>query len=489
MDTTTATAPAEQRALNYIPLICWGLAIITFLLIPLKIISYGFLPPGDARRHYAKAFTDKPYSEIIVMRPEYKVDHSPGWEWLLRVLHRQGGMGMEGLINTSILITLTALFLAPLPWMRRPEAWVAALLAEMIAVPDIMRRWVQARPYLITEAVLMAILFSWSKPQSGRPSWWKLGLTTAGFALSVWVHGAWYLWVVLVAAFFVSGWWRMALWLTGCWATGTIAGALLTGTPYVFLKQALQIVAVVSREHAPQWLLVGELQPSYGEFSTLVLVAVICFWQRLRDPSAKLFIRAPLVWMMVIGWLLGLKADRFWADWGLPAVIVFLAVQVDEMMNSAWGELSPKRLVLCVVAVGALFLHTTNDLERRYTGSLTERFIDATDPELRGWLPESQGILYASQMEIFYNTFFKNPLGDWRYINGMEPALMPEEDLKILRRIQWNEGAFEAFQPWADKMSLADRLVISCPKQPPLPKLEWHEATAGIWIGRLPRSK
>ena len=102
MDTTTATAPAEQRAFNYIPLICRGLAIITFLLIPLKIISYGFLPPGDARRHYAKAFTDKPYSEIIVMRPEYKVDHSPGWEWLLRVLHRQGGMGMEGLINTSI---------------------------------------------------------------------------------------------------------------------------------------------------------------------------------------------------------------------------------------------------------------------------------------------------------------------------------------------------------------------------------------------------
>jgi len=92
-------------------------------------------------------------------------------------------------------------------------------------------------------------------------------------------------------------------------------------------------------------------------------------------------------------------------------------------------------------------------------------------------------------MEIFYNTFFKNPQGDWRYINGMEPALMPPDDLKIYRRIQWNEGAFESFQPWIDKMRTADRLAIPCLRQPPLPRLEWHEATAGIWIGRMPRPK
>ena len=489
MDNANPATPIERRVRDYIPLICWALAILTFLFIPLKIISYGFLPPGDARRHYAKAFTDKPYNEIIVMRPEYQVDHSPGWEWLLRVLHRQAGLGMDGLINISIVITLMGLFLAPLPWMRRPEAWVAALLAEMIALPEIMTRWGQARPYLVSEAVLIAILFSWSKPQQGRPSWWKLGLTTAGFTVAVWVHGAWYLWVVLLLAFFVSGWWRTALWLTGCWGAGTVAGALLTGTPYLFLKQALQILALVSWEHPPQWLLVGELQPSYGEFSTLLLVAIACVWRRSRDPGAKLFSRTPLVWMMGIGWLLGFQADRFWADWGLPAVMVFLAVQADEVLSSAWGDLAMNRLVLCVVAAGALFLHTTNDLDRRYTGCLSEHFIDGNDAEVRGWLPDSQGILYSAQMEIFYNTFFKNPQGDWRYINGMEPALMPPDDLKIYRRIQWNEGAFESFQPWIDKMRTADRLAIPCLRQPPLPRLEWHEATAGIWIGRMPRPK
>src|SRR5437016_7896423 len=61
---------------RYVPLLVWAAVLITLLFIPLKIISYGFLAPGDARRHVAKAFTDKPYTEIIVMRPEYKMDHS-----------------------------------------------------------------------------------------------------------------------------------------------------------------------------------------------------------------------------------------------------------------------------------------------------------------------------------------------------------------------------------------------------------------------------
>src|SRR5579864_7786719 len=116
MDNANPATPIERRVRDYIPLICWALAILTFLFIPLKIIGYGFLPPGDARRHYAKAFTDKPYSQIIVMRPEYQVDHSPGWEWLLRVLHQNAGLGLEALIDVSVVGTLLGLFLVPLFW-------------------------------------------------------------------------------------------------------------------------------------------------------------------------------------------------------------------------------------------------------------------------------------------------------------------------------------------------------------------------------------
>jgi hypothetical protein len=63
---------------RYIPLACWIAVLLTTLFICLKIIGYGYLPEGDARRHAAKPFANKSYSQILLLRPEYVVDHSPG---------------------------------------------------------------------------------------------------------------------------------------------------------------------------------------------------------------------------------------------------------------------------------------------------------------------------------------------------------------------------------------------------------------------------
>ena len=38
---------------RYVPLAVWIVAVFTILLIPFKIISYGFLPGDDALRHAA----------------------------------------------------------------------------------------------------------------------------------------------------------------------------------------------------------------------------------------------------------------------------------------------------------------------------------------------------------------------------------------------------------------------------------------------------
>src|SRR5262245_47850782 len=84
-------ASASHGAARYIPVAVWASVVLALLFISLKVVSFGFLPGGDARRHVGKVFTDKPYTEILVMRPEYTMDHSPGWEWLLRFLHRTLG--------------------------------------------------------------------------------------------------------------------------------------------------------------------------------------------------------------------------------------------------------------------------------------------------------------------------------------------------------------------------------------------------------------
>jgi hypothetical protein len=470
---------------RYAPLICWMAALLTVLFICLKILASGFLPSGDARRHVAKPFADKPYSEIVVMRPEYVVDHSPGWEWLLGVLHRTTQCNEDALMSFSVASLLLCVLCFPLIWMRHPEAWLAAVLAQMVAIPEVMTRWTQGRPFLLTEGILMGLLFSWSKEDGRRPPWWKVAATCLGFCLSVWMHGAWYLWVLLLAAFFLAQRWRAGLWLSGCWVAGTIAGALLTGKPLAFLNGALFMARSIYQEHLPKWMLVGEFQPSTGEFATVILLAVVYLWRRRGNNVGPPLAKEPVVWMIAINWVLGLSADRFWADWGLAAGVVWMAMQFDEEMTLLWNGAPIKRLVLCGMIALPLFLDSTNDLGRRYTFFLNEVFVDAGDPQLNGWMPGHGGIVYAGNMRFFYNTFYKNPQGDWRYIAGFEPALMPPDDLKIYRNIQRTGGAIEAYEPWVKKMRPQDRLEMDSQSEPNLPALEWKRAGGDVWIGRL----
>ena len=471
---------------RYAPLMCWLAVLLAALFICLKILGYGYMPPGDARRHAAKPFANKPYSEIVVMRPEYVVDHSPGWEWFLGVLHRAAGWDEDALLSFSVAGMLLAVLCFPLIWVRHPEAWMAAVLAQMLAIPQLMDRWAQGRPYLLTAAILMALLFSWSREQDRNPPWWKAALTCFGFALSVWMHGTWYLWVLLLAAFFLAQRWRAGLWLAGCWAVGTMAGALATGRPLAFLYEVVFTAKCIYAEHAPKWLLVGEFQSSAGEFATIALLAIIYLWRQRQGHSSRPLFSQPVVWMIVINWILGFVADRFWADWGVAAAIVWMAGEFDQAMSSLWSATSVQRLLACGCIVLPLYLDSTNDLGRRYTACLNEPFVDGGNPQLKDWMPGPGGIFYNDNMQFFYNTFYKNPGGGWRYIVGFEPALMPPDDLKIYRGIHRSEGSAESYEPWIKKMRPADRLALGRSARPDLPALEWKLAAQGVWIGRLP---
>ncbi|MDB6108299.1 MAG: hypothetical protein JWR69_49, partial [Pedosphaera sp.] len=164
-------------------------------------------------------------------------------------------------------------------------------------------------------------------------------------------------------------------------------------------------------------------------------------------------------------------------------------LQFQAIMDISWPTTSPKRVMACGLVALPLLLHSTNDLDRRYTRNLNETFLDAADPDLQGWLPGANGIFYSARLDFFYNTFYKNPQADWRYNLGFEPALMPDADLKVYRHLQSYPWAFKAYQPWIDKMGPADRLAIASPSQPDLPQLQWHSAAGTFWIGRLPDEK
>lgn len=476
-----------EKFRRHVPLAVWLIAGLVLLLIPLKIIGYGYLPGDDALRHCAKAVSGKPWPEILVLGDAFKLDHNLGWHALLGFVHRATGWGAEGLV----ILCVGGLFLlvngAALAQLKRPEAWLVALLAAMI-VSDLPQRFLLGRPFSISIAVLMTILLV---TQNSRPSPKHFIWFTALLAVCTFFHGVWYLWLLPVAAFFFAGQFQWSLLLAGAWLVGTAVSALLTGHPVEYLSQALDMALGAVDQHATSTTEVTELQPFGGDFLAVIILGALAGLRLLVQLDTPAWARSPAFWLMCGCWLLGFRVGRFWEDWGWPALMVLIAVEVQGLLESRFPADSLRRLLLAAILGLATFLAVTSDLNGRYTKCLTQQFLSTAEhPDLEGWMPEKGGVLYSADMGVFYQTFYKNPKADWRYMVGYEPALMPAEDFKVYQKIHWNFGNVMAYEPWINKMKKADRLVISSgPNNAPnIPPLEWHYGVGSLWIGRTPRT-
>jgi len=481
-----------ERFQPLIPLGVWLIVILTFLFIPGKIITYGYIPRDDALRHAAKAVSGKPWSEILVMRSDFLIDPHPGWHAVLGAVHRLTDWNTEKLVVFSVVGLMLLVTMAPLPWLRRPECWLAALLATTICVPRLASRLALGRPYLVTVATFILLILIWSRMGNRRPRMSEIASTLLLIALDAWIHGGWYQLALPLAALAICRRWRPALWYGACWLVGSVLGCAFTGHPWGFLYQCVKHLFGVFGDFHVDRELSAELLPSGGDPPMVFAVIAMLLW-RSRSPNwnARELLN-PIFMMAVLGWLLGLKMFRFWDDWGLPATVLWLAFELQKQLEIILPLDSWRRLILTSGLGAGLFLSSTSDINNRYTWNLTNDYLDASNPALAGWLPDKGGILYSADMSVFFETFFKNPTAPWRYVLGFESALMQPDDLAILRRIQWNYGDLRAYEPWANKLRPEDRLVVRASRlgasgPPNLPQLEWYYAVSDLWVGRLPR--
>jgi hypothetical protein len=481
----------SQNVKRYLPLSIWMVAVSIIILIPLKIISLGFLPPDDALRHAAKAVSGKSWPQILVMRSDFAIDPSPGWQAILEWLHHWSGCGAEALVVFSIVALMLSVNLIALPWMRRPEAWLAAVFLSAIFIPSFITRIALGRPYIFTQAVLIMLLLLWGREQNQRPRNLTLGLTVLGIAASAWVHGSWYLWVLPAAAIFFGGFWRTALWYVGCWLAGSFLGSALTGHPWEFLIQSVKHMFGVFGHLAVNRQLEPEMYPSDGDPAAVIVVAVLLLWRAFSGRFNSRALLNPVFILMILGWVLGLRLRRFWWDWGTPAFTVWVALELQDRLEQFLDWQAARRLFITLGLAAGLFLAFTSDFGGRWTKNLSDEYLSPENADIKAWLPEPGGILYAADMTIFFETFYKNPTAPWKYVLGFEPGLMTPENLAVLREIQWNYSDLRTYAPWVKKMRPEDRLVIRAFRAsgaPGIPELEWNYAATGLWVGRLPRS-
>jgi hypothetical protein len=473
------SAESSRNARTPVGLAVRGLVLAVVVLVPMRILGQGYLPTDDAKRHAAKAVSDKDWAEILVLRPDMTLDSHPGWHAILRGLHRVTHAGPHSLVLFSVAFLFTGYCLLPVIVLRRPEAWLAVLLVLAVADPAALSRLLQGRPLLWSATAVLAFALFWRDLEKDAVDRRVLVGFAAVFAGATWLHGAWYLLVLCSLALVLARRWRAARRLTACWLAGVVGGAVLVGQPLAFLKQMIMHAYLAVGQPQPTSTLAVEFTPFGGAPLIVVATVILILWTSLHQ---RLDLGSDPVFLLgVLGWSLGFIAIRFWSDWAVPAWMTWMALQLEDRLVSAGAA---RRFVLAASLALTTFLALTADVGGRWS-TVDRTFAPLTRKDARPMLPDPGGVIYSGEMRIFFELFYVYPEAPWRYVVGYEPGAMLPEDRKVYRRILETPTA-EALTPWVAKMLPADRLIIrSIGAPPPIPRLEWRFVGGPFWSGRL----
>jgi hypothetical protein len=461
------------------------LCLATLLIASLRIIGQGFQPSDDALRHVSKVVSGKEWSEILLIRPEITMDSHPGWHVILNGFQKFVQAQPDDLLVFSVVFLLLLFAFTPIFYFRRPEAWIVALLIMVLFSFGSLYRIFYGRPFIFSMFVIVLFCFLWNRIRDKKWPWIELIGYALAAALSTWIHGTWYLLILPLAALFLARQWRVFSLMSLATGVGVVVGAALTGRPVAFLYQMVFHAIEAFNTHVLQSQLVTEFQPFDGAPIMIVVVVLVLLWQRTRGERILNSLDNPVFYLAVIGWCMGFVAVRFWSDWGWPTMTVWLALELQTIFEKEIKPFTLKRLSFVAAACLVLFLALTNDIGSRWTSKLGVSWPKMSESDHRPWLPDEGGILYNDDMGLFYNVFFKNPNGPWRYALGFEPIWMPKEDLAVYRRIQLSPNNVESYAPWVEKMTEKDRMMLIRRSQPKIQGLEWHEVVPTVWSGRL----
>jgi hypothetical protein len=492
----TTQPHAVEPGSNLIPLLCLLACLATFLLLPLAITAQGFCPPDDLLRDVAKTVSGKAWGDVILMRPNLKPDLNTyvGWEMTLSFLHKLG-LSKSGLLLFSIAGLASLAMLPAALFLRRPEIGVFVLLCAAVLDFTPIFRYFNGRPYLIGIFCLSCILYLWDRFAKNTAQRRLLILFVAIMTLRVWARSTIVMlgipWLAILASSILTRKWRPLIAFSLCLIVGIGIGTLLTGSPIDFLTYNVRHFYVTLFSDKGSAFLVTELGPlhqmplAFLFFVSYLGVRTAAGWnpERLKHPAFLL---------TLLGWLLSFFIARFWFEYGFPAMLVWIALDLQEPLESRMPRDSLARLaftLFCVVALCLVVLkpHQAAWRQNPLTHAVNVQQLHESDPS---WFPGEDGVLYAATMRVFFTFYHLFPDGAWKYSTGMEPGFMPEADLRVYEAINLT-GASSAYLPWINKLRPFDRIVIPLGPDKGIdklfPSLEWKFVAPDYWFGRPPQ--
>ncbi|NLI76490.1 MAG: hypothetical protein GX442_08615 [Candidatus Riflebacteria bacterium] len=478
--------PPVGRADRIAGLFILFLVLASLVAIPLLVLSQGYSPVDDANRHVAKVFADRPWDRIVVFRPGLRHDHTHvGWDAILRLARATLAPTKEELLEFSVVASFLLVFLPAVFLPARPEALLAAFLWLILVEGTPLSRLLYGRPFAATMGALLVILLLHAN--TDRFSRRTTGvLTFAVVAAATWIHSSWFFFLFPALAFLATGRWRTALDYAAAAVPGILAGAILSGAPLAVLAEAVSHQSQALGENLFTCMLVKEFQPNdplpLYPLTVFVLLAARARVPPEHRPQADPLTDPALV-LAIACYALGFRVGRFWYDIGVPAFLAWMTTEIGDHLRAAGPRGTVRYAAAVTVLCAGLVLAGTADSSERYSKTLKQPYPVRT-PENADWFPDRDGTFYNLSMRLFYGTFFHNPTGDWRYLLGFEPAMMPAEERAILDRYLWNNRQDEILHTWAAEMRPGDRLLIFTPYVVPVPGIEWKTVCEGVSIGR-----
>ncbi|MDF9826921.1 hypothetical protein M2447_001006 [Ereboglobus sp. PH5-10] len=479
---------SNQESLNFlIKLFIVVSCYAVIILAPVKIGELGYLPQDDALRHSAYAVDSRDWGDVLVFNSTIRkdMDSHPAWHAVLRGVHNKTGAAQDNLVFFSFCVTFITFMVAGAIASRNTLAWMCTCLLMVTCGSSLFYRLLLGRPFSITMAILVVLLFLWTNPNIKNWKWQKeFGVVLGLLVVSICFHpSVWFVWPLPFLALCLCRQFRSAIILAAGTVAALIIACILCGSVYdIVILPVLQLFQAFLSDNIVVGNLVTEFQPITISDSVWIAMIVLLIIRKMCGDKIKEELQKPDFWLAVIGAILGLKVCRFMEDWAVPAMAVWICRQF-IILSTKVNLNSFARLGVAIPVLAAFYIGTTGDVGSRYTRNLKDSLLTRPVADFESVLPDRGGILYASDMGVFYKLYFRNPNDHYRFILGFESGLMPPEDLKTLRRIQFSDGLIDEYAPWMEKMTSADRLVLRYPEEPKWENMEFVKFQS-YWIGR-----
>ncbi len=457
----------------------------TFIFIPYRILSIGYMPEDDANRHIAFSTTNQAWSDVLVIEPSLSSDHNAGWHSLLRFFHKYFKISKEGLIYLSViglfcLFNITGTMLSP-----NKVAWIILLLTIYLFDIRFIYRILTGRPFIISNTVTLILMKIWFLDSEKKDYSLKYLSSIILLTIAVWIHGTWYTFLILPMALLLSGEIKQSLELSFIILLSTILGAFLTGDFHQFLYFHYTATLNIFSEKIYNWQLVTEF--AEGNITLLWLVPTL-FISILSIYSKKMkfndLSKDRVFICILLCWLLSLKVVRFWVDWGIVALIFWLSHKLSELIEDMQSIKKPfMRSIMFIFVVLSSILFITNSAWNNQKNR-AEFSVDFSKPEFAEYKPLDGGIIYNDDMYHFYYQYYNDPEGKYKYALGFEPVTMTNENRMIFREITYSYYNYKSYKTWIDKLTEKDRIFASTDLRKYYPQLDWIKAGKHLYIGK-----